>query len=67
MKTRVELLDILRRYHPAQIMDINPLMAHYTGGMKDDGDINWQYCLFEATKEELEYCVSNLVGHRING
>ena len=53
-KIRLQTIEKLKEIHPAVLNSRNPKIATYTGGMVDSGDLNWEYCLFKATIEELK-------------
>jgi len=58
-KLRLQLVRKLSRVHPGEISSSceHGRLAHYTGGMVDNGDLNWSYCLFKATIQELQNAV----------
>ena len=62
---RIELIRKLCEFHPGVVQEYNKNLAHYTGGMKDDGDLDFRYCLFKATIAELNEAVSNLMDKRV--
>ena len=51
---RLELIKKLNEIHPGIVNDKNSNIANYMGGMVDDGGLNLNYCLFEASIEELK-------------
>jgi hypothetical protein len=59
-KRRIKLIKKLSEFHPGIIQMEDERFAHYTGGMKDSGDLNWRYCLFEASVFDLEIIVKRL-------
>ncbi len=55
---RKELLDRLSYIHAGPLSEKFPDIAHYTGGMKDDGDINYKHCLtapLSRLQEAVDY------------
>ena len=59
-RTRLTIIKKLNEIHPGIISSHNPKIAHYTGGMMDSGELNWEYCLFEATIEELQEALESI-------
>jgi hypothetical protein len=57
LQERFNLIKKLSDFHPGQVQMVNDKIAHYTGGMKDSGDLNWRYCLFEAELRDLRMVV----------
>jgi hypothetical protein len=58
---RYHILNLLRGFHPDTIQKYNKNIAHYTGGFIDDGDINWEYCLYDCLIKELQETLDKIL------
>lgn len=57
---RQEFVKDLKEYHPGQIKKVDDRAAHYTGGMADNGGLNYQWLYEEATTEEINTIIRKL-------
>lgn len=60
IQERFNLIKELLNYHPGDIQTVNDEIANYTGGMRDTGDLNWRYCMFEASIQDLKMTLQTL-------